>query len=179
MKKRMAKNIQNRLSLALNIFLIIGMIIALFLVYEHFSDSVDEFCTFGESLNCGVVNKSPYANIDGISYLLTIDYKIDIRLINISGKNFILDLLTSNAFLGLLTLLFLFTVNTRYKNKDFLFIKKEDRIKWIRGILVLGVIYGLYLFYIQFAILKTYCPFCLALDGIMVLSLITAFLIKK
>jgi uncharacterized membrane protein len=59
---------KNTPRLILNVLLVIGMLLSLFLVYEHFSPAASKFCTFGESLDCGIVNKSPYANLDGISY---------------------------------------------------------------------------------------------------------------
>ncbi len=163
----------------LNVFLVIGMLISAFLVYEHFSATTSAFCTFGESFDCGIVNKSPYANLDGISYLLTIDFNLPLPLIDISGINWFFDLITANAFLGLLTLLFVFLLNLNYKNSRFLFIMKKSDIKWIRGILVFGVVYGFYLFLIQHFILKTYCILCIALDLIIVISLILSFKIKK
>lgn len=159
----------------LNILLIIGMCVSLFLVYEHFSPSASKFCTFGAKLDCGIVNKSPYANLDGLSYLLTIEYKLPIPLIDLSGINIFLDFLTANATLGFLTLLLILGLNTRYKSKQLLFIKPEANTKWMRGILLFGVIYGAYLFYIQHAILKTYCIFCLTLDLILISSLILAW----
>src|SRR3989344_4393241 len=95
----------------LSILLIIGMILSLYLLYEHFSTTTSKLCTFGENFNCGIVNKSPYANLDGIFYLLTIDLNLNLPLINISDINVILDFLTANAFLGFLTLLLLFFLN--------------------------------------------------------------------
>jgi uncharacterized membrane protein len=163
----------------LNVFLALGMIVAAFLIYEHFSESASKFCTFGSSFDCGIVNKSPYANLDGISYLLTIDFNLQLPLIDISGINLFFDFITSNAFLGLLTLLFVLLSNLNYKKVKFLFISKEDNVKWIRGILVFGLIYGFYLFLIQHFILKTYCIFCIVLDLIIIASLIISFRIKK
>ena len=161
--------IKNKLSITLNILLIIGMLVSLFLVYEHFSATASKYCTFGESFDCGIVNKSPYANLDGLSYLLTIDFNLPIPLIDISGINWFFDTLTSNAFLGFLTLLLIFLLHTSFKNKKLLWISKEKNKKWIRGLLLFGLIYGIYLFAIQHFILKTYCLFCIILD-IIILS---------
>jgi uncharacterized membrane protein len=160
----------------LNILLIIGMADSVFLLYEHFAPSASKFCQFGQSFDCGVVNKSPYANIDGLSYLLTIDYKLPIPYFNISGINAFFDLITANAFLGFLTLLIIFGLNVaRYKNRAFLGIAPKQNKKWVIGLLIFGIVYGGgYLFYIQHAILKTYCIFCIVLDITMVVSLIVA-----
>ncbi|MBS3083416.1 hypothetical protein J4423_01280 [Candidatus Pacearchaeota archaeon] len=162
----------------LNVFLIIGMLISAFLVYEHFSATASKFCTLGEGFDCGIVNKSPYANLDGISYLLTIDFNLPLPLIDISGINWFFDLITANAFLGFLTLLFIFMLNLKHNESKFTFVLKKDNLKWIRGVLVFGVVYGFYLFLIQHFILKTYCIFCIALDLIMVVSLILSYRIK-
>ena len=162
-------------SIILNVLLIIGMCVSLFLIYEHFSPSASKFCTFGAKLDCGIVNKSPYANLDGLSYLLTIDYELPIPLIDISGINWFFDILTSNAFLGFLTLVLILALNTRYKKRALLFITPEVNKIWVRGILVFGVLYGLYLFYIQHSILRTYCIFCLSLDIILLSSLILSW----
>src|SRR3989344_4359769 len=165
----------NKSRLLLSIFLVFGMLISAFLIYEHFSLTASKFCTFGTNLDCGIVNKSPYANLDGISYLLTIDFNLPLPLIDISGINWFFDFITTNAFLGFLTLLFVLLLNLNYKKSKFLFILKERNVKWIRGVLIFGVIYGFYLFLIQHFILKTYCIFCLALDLIIIISLIISF----
>ena len=170
---------KNKLALTLNLLLIIGMLLALFLVYEHFSATASKYCTFGQSFDCGIVNKSPYANLDGLSYLLTIDFNLPIPLIDISGINWFFDLLTSNAFLGFLTLLLIFALNTDFKNKKLLWITPEKNKKWIRGLLIFGLIYGIYLFGIQHYILKTYCLFCIILDIVILISLIIALKLKN
>lgn len=162
------------------VVLTIGMLVSLFLTYEHFSHSASEYCSFGENLDCGIVNKSPYANVDGIFYLMTIDWGWPIPLIDIAGIHVILDFLTSNAFLGFLTLLFILILLIEHREgKGFLWVKKQKTIKWIRGLLVFGVAYGFYLFLIQHFMLKTYCILCLTLDAVLVTSLILAWRLKE
>ncbi len=164
----------------MNILLIIGMLISLFLVYEHFSKKASKFCTFGSSFDCGIVNKSPYANLDGLSYLLTIELNLPLPLIKISDKNIFFDFITSNAFLGFLTLsLLLFLIRANYKGKKFLFIEKEKTFKWVKGITLFSIIYGFYLFLIQHFILKTYCVFCLVLDVILLMLFVILWSFKK
>ena len=153
--------------------LTLGMLIALFLVYEHFSTSASQFCSFSNSFDCGIVNKSPYANLDGISYLLTIDLGLNLPLLDIRGVNWFFDLITSNAFLGFLTLLLLLIMFHFYRtNKDLLFIKKNKLKSWMIGIFIFSLVYGFYLFLIQHFILKTYCIFCFGLDFVIILSFI-------
>lgn len=162
-----------------SIFLIIGMILSLFLVYDHFSASASKFCSFGSTLDCGIVNKSPYANLDGIFYLLTIDLNLNFPLINISDMNWFFDFLTTNAFLSFLTLLFVYILN-KNQNKNIFWIKEKDNKKWIVGILIFATIYGAgYLFAIQKFILITYCLVCLLLDAVIILSLIISIKSKN
>src|SRR3989344_3243113 len=127
---------KNKLSIILNALLIIGILSALFLVYEHFSATASKYCTFGESFDCGIVNKSPYANLDGLSYLLTINFNLPLPLLDISGINWFFDFITTNAFLGLLTLFFVLMLNLNYKKEKFLFVDRKSNAKWIRGIMI-------------------------------------------
>ncbi len=166
------------LSTILNILLIVGMLSSLFLVYEHFSPTASKYCTFGTSFDCGIVNKSPYANLDGLSYLLTIDFNLPFPLIDISSINWFFDLMTSNAFWGFLTLLLIFLLRTKFKNKKLLGITPEKNTKWVIGLLTFGIIYGFYLFLIQHYILQTYCLFCLILDATILGSLIIMWKLK-
>ena len=177
MKKR------NRISkgryVVIFILLFLAMADSLFLLYEHFTPNVSKFCTFGESFDCGIVNKSPYANIDGISFLLTIDFSLPLPLINLSDINFFSDLMTSNAFLGFLTMLFLLGLILALKNgKGFLWIEKGNVLKWAKGITLFSLLYGFYLFLIQHFILKTYCILCIALDLLIVSLLIMVWRYK-
>lgn len=181
MEKRRIKDEKNlAIYPTLFIILIIGMLTSLFLLYEHFSPSASRFCSFGNSFDCGIVNKSPYANLDGIFYLLTIDLGLPIPLIDISGLGVVFDFLTANAFLGFLTLLFILLLIMAWrKGRNFLWIKNKNALKWARGVLILGVIYGFYLILVQHFILKTYCIFCLVLDLVLIASLILVWRIKR
>lgn len=178
----MSKLSKNRF-IAIQAILIIGMLVSLFLVYEHFSSSASKYCSFGANLDCGVVNKSPYANVNGIFYLLVIDFGLNFPfadfLINISNPK-ILDLLTSQAFLGFLTLVLMSTMTIKlYQGKSFFQIKNSKILLWLRGIATLGIINGFYLLLIQHFILKTYCIFCLALDVTLLTLTIIFYSTKK
>ncbi len=171
---------EKRLRVWLSILFLLGMLVSLFLTYEHFSPAASKFCTFGSSFDCGIVNKSPYANIDGLSYLLTIDFGLSLPLLDLKQYGFFADLLTSQAFLGFLTLLLLWLLlRAHQKRKSFLWIKTENILSWMQGILLFGVIYGFYLFLIQHFILQTYCLFCLILDIILIASLTLVWISKS
>lgn len=154
--------------IAINVLLIIGMFVSLFLLYEHFAPVASKFCKFGNSFDCGIVSKSPYSNLDGISYLLTIDYNLPLPLIDIAGINPIFDFLTTNAFLGFLMLFaLLFLIHSYVRNRSFLGIQSWQMPRLITGLLIFSLLYGMFLIYIQHSILKTYCILCLTLDAIL------------
>ncbi len=185
MKKQHTK--PSKAELTLTIALILGMAVSAFLMYEHFAPGSSEFCNFGEGLDCGIVNKSPYANLDGIFYLMIIDYGWywvgDLPLVNqimlLTDTNVFIDFLTMNSFWGFLTLVLVLLLNTKYKNRDFYFVTKERNLAWIRGILAFGMLYGIFLIYIQHSILHTWCVFCLALDAVLLTTNIAAWMIKR
>mgnify|MGYP001611697474 CR=1 FL=1 len=165
--------------LVAQILLIIGMVISLVLLYEHFSPSEASFCTFGSQFDCNIVNKSPYANLDGISYFLTMDKGLSLPLIDLASQGWFLDLITANAFLGFLTLFFVFGLTRSYqRKKDFLFVKNIHLLSWMKWILLFGVLYGLYLIYIQHYIIKSYCILCLSLDVVLIISLLLVWRMK-
>ncbi len=158
---------------------IFGLLLCSFLIYEHFSSTGSEFCKIGSTFDCGIVNKSPYANLDGFSYLLAVDFGLAFPLIDLKGIHWTFDLFTSNAFLGLLVFILLFFMFYLYtKKKDFLFIKRKNILFWMKIILSFGILYGFCLFLIQHFILKAYCIFCLGLDLVLILSLFFVYKFK-
>jgi len=177
----MAKKKKEKISnLFLKITFVIGMLISLFLLYEHFDESASKFCTFGSNFDCGVVNKSPYANLDGISYLFTIDMGLPLPIINIANINPFFDLITANAFLGFLTLVFMVLLLLSFeKKKELLFIKKDWVYPLLKGLAIFGVVYGGYLFLVQKLILNTYCIFCLGLDVTLITILVLVWRLNK
>ena len=158
-----------------NVVIVIGLLISGFLVYEHFAESASEFCNIGEGFDCGIVNKSPYANIDGIFFLLVIEKGWSIPYINVSSINVFFDLLTSVAFLGFWTLVLLLSLSISNKKDDLLWITANKKEAWIKGITAFGLLFGAYLFLIQHLVLKTYCIFCLGLDAVLISLVIIAW----
>ena len=84
---------------------------------------------------------------EGEVYLLVIDFGLNIPSVDIKGINWFFDLITSNAFLGFLTLVLLLIMFYFYRNqKNFIFIRSLRLLLWMKGILIFGVLYGFYLF---------------------------------
>lgn len=78
----MKKTLQSYIQLTtLNLFVIP---VTIYLIVMHYKPEASEFCTFGESFNCDIVNKSIYAEIFGIpvsilgllTYLLLLAFSI-------------------------------------------------------------------------------------------------------
>ncbi len=160
-------------------FIVLGIALSLFLLHEHFAETPSTICNVGASFDCGVVNKGPYANIDGLSYLLTIEWGLPLPLIQFPD-NKVLDLLTANAFFGLLTMVALLGMAWNYyKGKNFLFLSSERILPWMKKSLLGGVLYGGFLFFIQHSVLRTYCLFCLGLDFVLISLLILVWYSSK
>ena len=159
---------------------VLAMLVSLFLIYEHFSEGAEQFCTFGESLNCGVVNKSPYASIDGILYFLLFDAGIQVPLLNLADYGHFIDLITTNAFWGFVTFLFVFfSVRAIEKKKKCFGMDVKKQLRVLKWVLWLSILYALYLVYIELFVLKTICLFCIILDVLIVLTLVSVYLIGR
>ncbi len=170
------KHSKKRMVTAFKVVCVLAMLVSLFLLYEHFSESAEKFCTFGESFDCGIVNKSPYASVDGFLYFLLFDVGINVPLLNLSQYGFIVDFLTTNAFLGLLTFLYLLlSVSAIAKGRRFLGMSVKRQRAVAKFILWLSLLYAIYLVYIEFFILKTICLFCVVLDILIVIGLILLY----
>lgn len=152
------------------ILAVLGVIVSGFLLYEHYSETGTEFCKFGKNFDCNIVNKSPYANLDGIFYMLVIDFKVNMPIPNIP---------IPVAGMGLLMILLLmWAMYNVYYNKISLKVSPEKYLKVIRYSLLTSLLFAAYLVFVEVRLLKRYCIFCIALDVILVLLTIIAFKVK-
>src|SRR3972149_3321235 len=75
-----AKNVpavgtQRKKIVALIVFLLLGLGMSGLLAYKHYApEGENDFCKFGKSFDCGIVNKSPYSELGGIFYLMAVDW---------------------------------------------------------------------------------------------------------
>lgn len=161
-----------RIYTSLKVVCALAMLVSVFLIYEHFSEGAEKFCTFGKSFDCGIVNKSPYASVDGFLYFLLFDVGIDVRLLNLNQYGLLVEFLTTNAFLGFLTFFYLLLSIIHVEKKKKLFGMNVDRqLKTAKWILWFSIVYALYLVYIEFFVLKTICVFCVVLDLLILAAL--------
>lgn len=111
---------------------IIGIILSSYLTYVHYSGTDLDYCHFNESFDCDLVNKSSYAEFLGIPVALGGLIMYLILLYYVLGEEYNLKL---------------------HKIKDFKF--------YIKLISTLGVLFTLYLMYIEAFVLESWCIFCI------------------
>ena len=169
-----------RIYTSFKVVCVLAMLVSLFLIYEHFSESAEKVCPFGKSFDCGIVNKSPYSSVDGFLYFLLFDVGVNVRLLNLSQYGLIIEFLTTNAFLGFLTFLYLLlSIIHIKKKKKFFGMDAEKQLKTAKLILWLSLVYALYLVYIEFFVLKTICVFCVVLEILIVTGLILVYRLRR
>lgn len=150
--------------------IILGILAAGFLLYEHYTPSPSKFCNFGSNFDCGIVNKSPYSTIDGFFYLLAVDFKLPVPIYNIP---------IPVAGMGSLTLIILGILGYGvFNNKSIFGLSPEKALRSAKILLVLALLFSLYLFLIEIFLLKTYCIFCIILDIILICLTIIVFTLK-
>jgi uncharacterized membrane protein len=63
-------HIKRRLTLAIAIVAIAGVVVSSISLYHHFGTTRTSFCNFGESFNCDIVNRSSYSTVLGVPVAL-------------------------------------------------------------------------------------------------------------
>jgi len=118
-------------------FCIFGMILAGYLTYNHYSYG-SSFCDISETISCQIVNQSTYSEIFGIPV----------------------------AILGFLAYLTMFILSllllTRYDFSRVYRKLHEGHALWFATLLAMGGFgFQTYLAYIEWKVLKTWCPLCI------------------
>lgn len=139
----------------------IGLLLGGYLLYIHLNPVMVP-CGEGESMNCVQVNSSPYANLDGIFYLMHTYYQLPVPDVYLSGSP-AMDIITSNAFLGMIMMVLIIALTW------------QEKLKWVRTLAVFSLIYGFYLLFIQHVVLEAYCIYCLMLDVVIITITIAAW----
>lgn len=144
------------------ILAILAIVTACYLTYLHYS-SGSTFCDRIPGFDCGTVNKGAFSEFPPWTFTWWIDAGYP------SVPNGILALISFSAVL-VLTILSIKTQNPSTEKKLH---------NWLFLILSVSFLYGLWLIYIQKFVLKVWCLYCLVLDIIIILSLITIMYIRK
>jgi uncharacterized membrane protein len=72
--------VSDRLGWVITILAAIGIVLSAVSVYNHYKPTPTEYCDFGETFNCDVVNKSAYSHIG----------KVPVSAIGVAGYVFLL-----------------------------------------------------------------------------------------
>ena len=133
MKKTLNHYIQ---LVTLNLFMIP---ITISLISMHYKPELSDFCVYGETFNCDIVNKSIYSEMFGIPV----------------------------ALFGLITYLLLLAFAVRGKYKD-----QTKLIPYATIFVVFGVLFSLYLTYIEAFVLRTWCMLCVISQVVIFLQML-------
>lgn len=110
----------------------VGMLVTAYLIYQHYKDAGGSFCDINDFVNCDIVNKSTYAEIFGIPVSVLGFFAYGVFFFASLFFHSIERKIHSGPLLGGLTL--------------------------FSGI---GLLFSLYLTYIEFFVLYAVCIFCL------------------
>ncbi len=144
---------------ALKFFMILSVLawpITLYLAYNHFNPTGSKVCNFNDYVSCDVVNLSPQSEIFGLPV----------------------------SVLGFLTYLTLFLLAFGvYQGWNFKKVHKSLRegnvLKIITAITTIGLLFSLYLTYVELFILKALCPFCITQQVIILIMFFTMLYIHS
>ncbi|MBS3158720.1 hypothetical protein J4206_05525 [Candidatus Woesearchaeota archaeon] len=126
------------------IFSIIGIILSLYLTYQHYKEGKDAFC---QALGggCDVVNKSTYSELGGLLTLFGFDINFPFPV----------------AVVGLLGFLFnLVVVMLLIKGTGFGIKNKASILKVMFAANLLGLLFAIFVTYIEYGILEVPCYYC-------------------
>ncbi|MBN2117065.1 MAG: vitamin K epoxide reductase family protein [Anaerolineales bacterium] len=133
---------EKRLSQLAIALTVIGLLVSVYMTIYGVT-SDDRMCV--GSKDCSVVNASRYSKINIAAY------KIPVAVVGVAGYAAILALLLYEQKIGFLQ-----------QNGSLVFF----------GLALTGFLFTLYLIYLEVAVLKAYCPFCIASQSAMTLIFI-------
>jgi len=141
-------------NLARNLWIIIvlsllGALVSAYLTVTHYSSEPDPFC---EALGggCDVVSKGPWSEVDGIlmeQFSIYIDFPLPVSVIGLLG------------FIFTIAVCILLLKKKEFKAGRYR-IDKGFMLKSLFWLNLLGWIFALYLTYIEFIVLDTFCIYC-------------------
>jgi len=135
---------------------VIGMVDAAYLTYLHFEPTASEFCNFGDAWRCDIVNKSEWSFID----LGFIELPVSIMGFGTYLLFFIVAVLMVKKF--------------RFQ-KIHKSLRDGVMLKLMRYLSVVGVVFSLYLTYIEAFKLMTFCLFCVISQVTIIIIMVLFF----
>ena len=130
---------------------LIAILTSTYLLYSHYSD-VSSFCDVSQAISCDIVNRSLYSEIFNIPVSL-------FALITF----FVVNVLSFAAL----------------RNEKPLGLSKKKIYNIIFWLVIIGVLFALYLVYIEAFVLYAFCPLCLLLDLLILIILVTVIKLRN
>ena len=121
---------------------VIGLLVATYMTVYAFTSN-DNMCI--GSKDCSVVNASRYSKID------ILGIEIPVAVLGVAGYAAILSVLLLENRIG--------------------FLQQNGTLVFF-GLALTGFLFTLYLIYVEVALIRAYCPFCIASQGAMTLIFI-------
>ena len=133
---------EKRLSQLTITLTVIGLLVALYMTVYAITSN-DNMCI--GSQDCSVVNASKYSKIE------IAGFKIPVAVLGVTGYAAILAVLLLEPRMG--------------------FLEQNGTLVFF-GLALMGFLFTLYLIYVEVALIKAYCPFCIASQAAMTLIFI-------
>ncbi|MBI2135873.1 hypothetical protein HYU06_02265 [Candidatus Woesearchaeota archaeon] len=126
------------------IFSIIGIILSLYLTYQHYKEGKDAFC---QALGggCDIVNKSTYSELGGLLTLFGIDINFPFPVAIVGLLGFIFNLVVAMIL---------------RKETEFGIKNKASLLKVMFAANLLGLIFAIFVTYVEYGILGVPCYYC-------------------
>lgn len=151
----------NKLLTAIAVLSLIAMGITAYLTYMHYKPEASEFCNFGDAWNCDIVNKSEWSSIDLGFFEMPV------------------------SIMGFATYLLFFVFSIVIIKKAVNWRKLHPKLNELlvlnvlRYLSIIGVIFSLYLTYIEAFKLQTFCLFCVSQQVIILIIMTLFFMISS
>jgi uncharacterized membrane protein len=145
-----------KMLVAVIVLAIAAMGVTAYLTYLHYVPSAAEFCNFSEQFNCDVVNKSQW------SYIALGPIEIPVAIMGF--------LYYLGVFIGTLGVLKGWKFTKIHK-----WFEPMNVIRLMRWFTYIGVLFALYLTYIEAFVLYTFCLFCV-IQQVLIVFILALFL---
>jgi len=148
----------NKLLIAASVLSFIAMGVTAYLTYMHFEPEASEFCNLNASWNCDIVNKSEWS------------------VINLGFAEIPVSILGFLTYLTFFVFSILIIKKVKWR-KIWGKLNEKLILNLLKYLSILGVVFSLYLTYIEAFVLQTFCLFCVTQQVIILAIMILFFVI--
>jgi uncharacterized membrane protein len=148
-----------KMLVGISILAFMAMCVTAYLVYLHYEPSAAEFCNLGQQFNCDIVNKSQW------SYIALGSLEIPVSIFGF--------LYYMGIFIGSIGVARKVNFASIHK-----LLEPMNVIRLMRWFTYIGVLFTLYLTYIEAFVLHTFCLFCV-IQQVLILGILGLFIAMK